>query len=204
MIKFVITVNTMVESFWQRQLQFARDLMISPHSSRVRLAVCCFFFELWLFSLSAMLLLTEVDRPCCTYRVTVETPSTNFVLNSTLALLNIPSFRETTMNCKRNKSILRLIYYSSHAKCTYCITGISVARNFCDIDSKRFQIIFCVFNICDYIRLQKINFKHSTYYTCKLYQNLNTFSMRFMRHAGPLTLHIKTPKWLVQCIYVKD
>lgn len=30
--------------------------------------------------------------------VTVDTPSTNFVLNRILALLNIPSFRETTMN----------------------------------------------------------------------------------------------------------
>ena len=33
-----------------------------------------------------------------TIRVTVDTPSTNLVRNSTLALLNIPSFRETTMN----------------------------------------------------------------------------------------------------------
>lgn len=125
MIKFIIVIlNTLVESFWQRQLQSARDLIISPHSSRVRFAACCFFFELWLFSLSATLLLTEVDRPCCTYRVTVETPSTNFVLNSTLALLNIPSFRETTMNCKRNKSILinSLFISMLNAKCTY-LTG---------------------------------------------------------------------------------
>ena len=35
---------------------------------------------------------------CITYLVTVETPSTNFVLKRTLALLNIPSFSETTMN----------------------------------------------------------------------------------------------------------
>ena len=33
-----------------------------------------------------------------TVLVTAETPSTNFVRKMTLALLNIPSFRETTMN----------------------------------------------------------------------------------------------------------
>lgn len=33
-------------------------------------------------------------------RETVETPSTNFVRKSTFALLNIPSFRLTTMNCE--------------------------------------------------------------------------------------------------------
>lgn len=32
------------------------------------------------------------------YRATVDTPSTNLVRKSTFALLNIPSFRETTMN----------------------------------------------------------------------------------------------------------
>lgn len=31
---------------------------------------------------------------------TVETPSTNLVRKITLALLNIPSFRETTINCR--------------------------------------------------------------------------------------------------------
>lgn len=34
---------------------------------------------------------------------TVEMPSTNFVLNKTLALLNIPSFSETTINCEWRK-----------------------------------------------------------------------------------------------------
>lgn len=33
-----------------------------------------------------------------TVRVTVDTPSTNLVLKITLALLNMPSFRDTTMN----------------------------------------------------------------------------------------------------------
>lgn len=33
-----------------------------------------------------------------TVLVTAETPSTNFVRKMTLALLNIPSFRDTTMN----------------------------------------------------------------------------------------------------------
>lgn len=33
-----------------------------------------------------------------TVRVTVDTPSTNLVLKMTLALLNMPSFRDTTMN----------------------------------------------------------------------------------------------------------
>ena len=87
------SLNTEVVSSFPRFLH---------HSSRVRFAICCFFFVLWLFSLSTTLLLTDVVLPCCTYRVTVETPSTNFVLNSTLALLNIPSFRETTINWKRN------------------------------------------------------------------------------------------------------
>jgi hypothetical protein len=36
----------------------------------------------------------------CTVWVTVDIPSTNFVRNSTLALLNIPSFRDTMINCK--------------------------------------------------------------------------------------------------------
>jgi len=35
-----------------------------------------------------------------TWRVTVDTPSTNLVLNSTFALLNIPSFSDTTTNYK--------------------------------------------------------------------------------------------------------
>jgi hypothetical protein len=38
-----------------------------------------------------------------TVLVTVETPSTNLVRNITLALLNIPSLRETTMNCTKNQ-----------------------------------------------------------------------------------------------------
>jgi hypothetical protein len=33
-----------------------------------------------------------------TVRVTVDTPSTNLVLKMTLALLNMPSFRDTTIN----------------------------------------------------------------------------------------------------------
>lgn len=36
-------------------------------------------------------------------RVTVETPSTNFVRKTTLALLNMPSLSETTMNCECEK-----------------------------------------------------------------------------------------------------
>jgi len=35
-----------------------------------------------------------------TVRWTVETPSTNFVRKRTFALLNMPSFKETTINCK--------------------------------------------------------------------------------------------------------
>ena len=35
--------------------------------------------------------------------VTVDTPSTNLVLKRMFALLNIPSFRETTMNCELRK-----------------------------------------------------------------------------------------------------
>ena len=34
------------------------------------------------------------------YLATVETPSMNRVLKRTLALLNMPSLRETTMNCE--------------------------------------------------------------------------------------------------------
>lgn len=37
-----------------------------------------------------------------TVLVTADTPSTNFVLNKTLALLNIPSFKDTIINCERN------------------------------------------------------------------------------------------------------
>lgn len=36
----------------------------------------------------------------CTNRPTVDTPSTNLVLKRTLALLNIPSFSDTTINFK--------------------------------------------------------------------------------------------------------
>lgn len=42
------------------------------------------------------------------YRVTVDTPSTNFVLKRTLALLNIPSLRETTMNWECLKCALSI------------------------------------------------------------------------------------------------
>ena len=44
--------------------------------------------------------LDDVDGWFWTVRVTVETPSTNLVLKRTLALLNIPSFSDTTINCK--------------------------------------------------------------------------------------------------------
>ena len=37
------------------------------------------------------------------FRVTQLTPSTNFVLNKTSALLNMPSFKDTTMNCECGK-----------------------------------------------------------------------------------------------------
>ena len=42
------------------------------------------------------------------YRVTVETPSTNLVLKRTLALLNMPSFRDTTMNWECLKCALSI------------------------------------------------------------------------------------------------
>ena len=35
-------------------------------------------------------------------RVTVDMPSTNLVLNKTFALLNMPSLRDTMMNCNKN------------------------------------------------------------------------------------------------------
>ena len=38
------------------------------------------------------------ERGVLLYLATVDTPSTNLVLKSTLALLNMPSFRDTTMN----------------------------------------------------------------------------------------------------------
>lgn len=50
------------------------------------------------------------------------------------------------------------------------------AYNFCGLDSKRNQTIPCVFKICDY-KVSKKSIKHSTYY--KLYQNFNSFSVRF-------------------------
>ena len=40
---------------------------------------------------------------CWVYRETVDMPSTNLVLNSTLALLNMPSFSDTTMNCGKKR-----------------------------------------------------------------------------------------------------
>lgn len=44
----------------------------------------------------------------CAYLVTVDTPSTNFVLNNTLALLNIPSFNDTTINCECLKWVFNI------------------------------------------------------------------------------------------------
>lgn len=44
-----------------------------------------------------------------TVRVTHETPSSNFVLNRTFALLNIPSFSETIMNCNDNTRVRKQI-----------------------------------------------------------------------------------------------
>ena len=41
-------------------------------------------------------------------RLTVDIPSTNFVLKSTLALLNMPSLRLTTMNCECLKWFLSI------------------------------------------------------------------------------------------------
>ena len=41
-----------------------------------------------------------------TVRVTADTPSTNLVQNSTLALLNMPSLSDTTMNCEYGKWLL--------------------------------------------------------------------------------------------------
>ena len=45
---------------------------------------------------------------CCSCLVTWETPSTNFVLNNTLALLYIPSLRETSINW----DVLNLVFSS--------------------------------------------------------------------------------------------
>ena len=39
----------------------------------------------------------------CAYLVTVETPSTNLVLKRTFALLNMPSLRDTTINCTKTR-----------------------------------------------------------------------------------------------------
>ena len=47
------------------------------------------------------------DRPSLHFlavRVTHEDPSKNLVLNSTFALLNISSFRETIMNCEGRRA----------------------------------------------------------------------------------------------------
>lgn len=45
----------------------------------------------------------EVEGVC---RVTVETPSTNFVLKRTLALLNIPSLSDTTINWQKEEAYI--------------------------------------------------------------------------------------------------
>ena len=44
-----------------------------------------------------------------TVLVTAETPSTNLVLYMTFALLNIPSFRDTTMNWEYGKWVLIIL-----------------------------------------------------------------------------------------------
>ena len=41
-----------------------------------------------------------VAEEALTLRVTLDTPSTNLVRKMTFALLNIPSFSDTTMNCR--------------------------------------------------------------------------------------------------------
>jgi hypothetical protein len=46
-----------------------------------------------------LLLAGSLAFPLGTVLVTVDTPSTNFVQKMTLALLNIPSFNHTTINC---------------------------------------------------------------------------------------------------------
>lgn len=55
-------------------------------------------------------------------RVTVETPSTNLVLKRTLALVNMPSFRDTTMNCRHKRDVTNMSYLKSLHRCNTQIT----------------------------------------------------------------------------------
>jgi hypothetical protein len=55
-------------------------------------AAFCFLLGAWL--------------PLGTVLVTVDTPSTNIVQKMTLALLNIPSFNHTTINCNSDTTSL--------------------------------------------------------------------------------------------------
>ena len=68
-------------------------------SIRCRLDVVAFFLPL-APPKAELLLSVRCGGWFWVYLVTVETPSTNLVLKRTLALLNIPSFSETTINCK--------------------------------------------------------------------------------------------------------
>lgn len=56
---------------------------------------------------------------------TVETPSTNFVRNRTLALLNMPSFNDTTMNCTTREFIKTVLTYKMS------IHSATTANNMC-------------------------------------------------------------------------
>jgi len=78
--------------------------------SRARLLVSFFVPALLLpttgVSVELAVRLVECDW---VYRVTVETPSMKRVLNSTLALLNMPSLRDTTINWKTNMHMLNIM-----------------------------------------------------------------------------------------------
>ena len=85
--------------------------------TRARLPVSFFLLALLLpttgISLELAVRLVECDW---VYRVTVETPSMKRVLNSTLALLNMPSLRDTTINWKTNMHILHIFIMSLDVK----------------------------------------------------------------------------------------
>lgn len=57
---------------------------------------------------------------------TVETPSTNLVLKRTFALLNIPSFRDTTMNLREKEKQHKVLFAVSLKKFTLFILRLRI------------------------------------------------------------------------------
>lgn len=100
---------------------------------------------------------------------TVETPSTNFVRKRTFALLNMPSFNETTMNCKKkfkkkkkHKAIKNDPWLIS-ATTTHplCVIFIEEHNHF-----QQFKASHHFMREPSYLRVWEMRFDHSPYVLC--------------------------------------